>query len=161
MLVFYQLSQRKCCAASYMMILEYHEKYGRWCNFSRRDRDFCFIILVFRDEIEIRYCYSHVSRRERETQIEFLKVEREKSQSILTRSRENENSRWSLIPMQTFGGELREKICQNGPFYVFEFINRTQEIKQNHLNRSKVHLGTMAYIKRDLGKYVDIFRLIH
>ena len=63
----------------YMMILEYHEKYGRRCNFSRRDRDFCFIILVFRDEIEIRYCYSHVSRRERETQIEFLKVEREKS----------------------------------------------------------------------------------
>ena len=79
LLVFYQLSQRKCCAASYMMILEYHDRYGRRCNFSRRDRDFCFIILVFRDEIEIRYCYSHVSRRERETQIEFLKVEREKS----------------------------------------------------------------------------------
>ena len=26
LLVFYQLSQRKCCAASYMMILEYYEK---------------------------------------------------------------------------------------------------------------------------------------
>ena len=61
--------------------------------YARRDRDFGSIILMFRDEIEITYCYSHVSRRERETQIEFLKVEREKSQSILTRSRENENSR--------------------------------------------------------------------
>ena len=35
LLVFHQLSQRKCCAASYMMILEYHEKYGRRCNFYR------------------------------------------------------------------------------------------------------------------------------
>ena len=69
------------------------ENYIRCSHLARRDRDFHFIILMFRDEIEITYCYSHVSRRERETQIEFLKVEREKSQSILTRSRENENSR--------------------------------------------------------------------
>ena len=41
-----------------------------------RDRDFHFIILMFRDEIEITYCYSHVLRRERETEIEFLTVER-------------------------------------------------------------------------------------
>ena len=75
---------------------KYRDKIENYVNFShlaRRDRDFGSIILMFRDEIEITYCYSHVSRRERETQIEFLKVEREKSQSILTRSRENENSR--------------------------------------------------------------------
>ena len=56
-------------------------------HLARRDRDFGSIILMFRDEIEITYCYSHVSRRERETQIEFLKVKREKSQSILKRTR--------------------------------------------------------------------------
>ena len=69
------------------------ENYVNCSHLARRDRDFGSIILMFRDEIEITYCYSHVSRRERETQIEFLKVEREKSQSILTRSRENENYR--------------------------------------------------------------------
>ena len=69
------------------------KNYVNCSHLTRQDRDFGFIILMFRDEIEITYCYSHVSRRERETQIEFLKVEREKSQSILTRSRENENSR--------------------------------------------------------------------
>ena len=69
------------------------ENYINCSHLARRDRDFHFIILMFRDEIEITYCYSHVSRRERETQIECLKVEREKCQSILTRSRENENSR--------------------------------------------------------------------
>ena len=35
--------------------------------------------------------------------------------------------------------------CQNGSFYVFGLINRTQGIKQNHLNRSSKHLGTTAY----------------
>ena len=69
------------------------ENYITCSHLARQDRDFHFIILMFRDENEIIYCYSHVSRRERETQIEFLKVEREKCQSILTRSRENENSR--------------------------------------------------------------------
>ena len=69
------------------------ENYVNCSHLARRDRDFHFIILMFPDEIEITYCYSHVPRRERETQIEFLKVEREKSHSILTRSRENENSR--------------------------------------------------------------------
>ena len=72
------------------------ENYVNCSHLARRDRDFGSIILMFRDEIEITYCYSHVSRRERETQIEFLKVEREKSQSILTRPREHENSCWSL-----------------------------------------------------------------
>ena len=67
---------------------------------------FHFNILMFQDEIEITYCYSHVSRREWETQIEFLKVEREKSQSIFTRSRENENSRWSLYPACVFCPQL-------------------------------------------------------
>ena len=69
------------------------ENYITCSHLARQDQDFDFIILMFRDEIEITYCYSHVSRREQETQIEFLKVAREKSQSILTRSRENENSR--------------------------------------------------------------------
>ena len=44
LLVFHQLSQRKCCAASYMMILEYHEKYGRRCNFSRQDRELYYLL---------------------------------------------------------------------------------------------------------------------
>ena len=66
------------------------ENYVNCSHLARRDRDFGSIILMFRDEIEITYCYSDVSRRERETQIEFLKVEWEKSRSILTRSRENE-----------------------------------------------------------------------
>ena len=74
-------------------------------KFSRQDRDFHFIILMFRDEIEITYCYSHVSRRERELEIEFLTVEREKSQSILTRSRENENSRYCLLQLCTQNGD--------------------------------------------------------
>ena len=69
------------------------ENYVNCSHLTRRDRNFGSIILMFRDEIEIIYCYSHVSRRERETQIEFLKIEREKSQSILTKSRENENFR--------------------------------------------------------------------
>ena len=72
------------------------DNYITCSHLARRDRDFHFIILMFRDEIEITYCYSHVSRREWETQIECLKVEREKYQSILTRSCENKNSRWSL-----------------------------------------------------------------
>ena len=55
------------------------ENYVTCSHLARRDRDFHFIILMFPDKIEITYCYSHVSRRERETQIEFLKVEREKS----------------------------------------------------------------------------------
>ena len=58
------------------------ENYVNCSHLARRDRDFGSIILMFRDKIEITYCYSHVSRQERETQIEFLKVKREKSQEI-------------------------------------------------------------------------------
>ena len=53
---------------------------------------------MFRDEIEITYRYSHVSRRERQTQIEFLKVEREKYQSILA-------DLWRLLPLQVVFSE--------------------------------------------------------
>ena len=35
--------------------------------------------------------------------------------------------------------------CQNGSFYVFGLINRSQGIKQNYLNRSSKYLGTTAY----------------
>ena len=67
----------------YMIILAHHEKYGRKYNFlrrdrelyySRRDQDFHFINLIFRDKIEITYCNLYAWRRERETQVEFLKV---------------------------------------------------------------------------------------
>ena len=60
--MFHQLSQRKCCVASNMMILEYYEKYG---NFRDKIEIFillfsCFetrsrlhiVILMFRDENE-------------------------------------------------------------------------------------------------------------
>ena len=46
------------------------------------------IILVFRDENEITYCYSHVSRRDRDLRKSFLMVEQEKMKLTLV-----ENSR--------------------------------------------------------------------
>ena len=64
LLVFHQLSQRKCCAASYMMILEYHEKYGRRCNFSRRDRELYYLLSPGETRSRFSFYHSHVSRRD-------------------------------------------------------------------------------------------------
>ena len=50
-------------------------------------------ILVFRDENEITYCYSHVSRRDRDFRKSFLVVEREKMKlTLVENSRDREFS---------------------------------------------------------------------
>ena len=60
---------------------------------ARRDRDYHMTILIFRDENEITYCYSRVSRRDRDFKKSFLMVEREKMKLTLTRIHGIENSR--------------------------------------------------------------------
>ena len=50
-------------------------------------------ILVFRDENEIPFCYSHVSRRDRDFRKSFLVVEREKMKlTLVENSRDREFS---------------------------------------------------------------------
>ena len=50
-------------------------------------------ILVFRDENETKYCYSHVSRRDRDFRKSFLMVEREKMKlTLVENSRDREFS---------------------------------------------------------------------
>ena len=50
-------------------------------------------ILVFRDENETKYCYSHVSRRDRDFRKSFLVVEREKMKlTLVENSRDREFS---------------------------------------------------------------------
>ena len=50
-------------------------------------------ILVFRDENEISYCYSHVSRRDRDFRKSLLVVEREKMKlTLVENSRDREIS---------------------------------------------------------------------
>ena len=44
-------------------------------------------------------------------------------------------------------------VCNNGSFYVFDLTNRIQGIKQNHMNRSKEHLGTVYYIYQIVFPY--------
>ena len=66
LLVFHQLCQRKYCAALYMMILEYHEKYGRRCNFSRRDRELYYLLSPGETRSRFSFYHSHVSRRYRD-----------------------------------------------------------------------------------------------
>ena len=51
------------------------------------------IIVLLRDEKEITYCYSHVSRRDGDFKKSFLMVEREKMKLALTRISGIENSR--------------------------------------------------------------------
>ena len=61
------------------------------------------------------------------------------------------------------------EICHNGSFYVFELTSRTQGIKQNHMNRSKEHLGTVYYIHQIVFPYttqvthqnLNIITLLH
>ena len=60
-------------------------------------------ILVFRDENEITYCYSRVSRRDRDFRKSFLMVEREKMKLTLTRIPGIKNSRWALVQGGTLG----------------------------------------------------------
>ena len=59
-------------------------------------------ILVFRDENEITYCYSHVSRRDRDLRKSFLVVEREKmKRTLVENSRDREislTSDWNTAP---------------------------------------------------------------
>ena len=50
-------------------------------------------ILIFRDENEIPFCYSHVSRRDRDFRKSFLVVEREKMKlTLVENSRDREFS---------------------------------------------------------------------
>ena len=59
-------------------------------------------ILVFRDEIEIPFCYSHVSRRDRDFRKSFLVVEREKIKlTLVENSRDRE---FSLTSAMNRGG---------------------------------------------------------
>ena len=61
-------------------------------------------ILVFRDENEIPFCYSHVSRRDRDFRKSFLVVEREKMKLTLV-----ENSRDREFSLTSDSGEENEK----------------------------------------------------
>ena len=55
-------------------------------------------ILVFRDENEIPFCYSHVSRRDRDFRKSFLVVEREKMKmTLVENSRDREFSLTSVV----------------------------------------------------------------
>ena len=55
-------------------------------------------ILVFRDENEIPFCYSHVSRRDRDFRKSFLAVEREKMKlTLVENSRDREFSLTSVL----------------------------------------------------------------
>ena len=60
-------------------------------------------ILVFRDENEIPFCYSHVSRRDRDFRKSFLVVEREKMKlTLVENSRDREfslTSGWYLVEL--------------------------------------------------------------
>ena len=54
-------------------------------------------ILLFRDENEITYCYSHVSRQDRDLRKSFLVVEREKMKlTLVENSRDREFSLTSV-----------------------------------------------------------------
>ena len=103
LLVFHHLSQRKCCAASYMMILEYHEKYGRRCNFSRRDQELYYLLSPGETRSRFSFYYSHVLRRDRDYKLSFscFKTRTRNAdwiyQGRAKKSRENKNSRWALL----------------------------------------------------------------
>ena len=59
-------------------------------------------ILIFRDENEISYCYSHVSRRDRDFKKSFLVVEREKMKlTLVENSRDREFSLTSALKSMT------------------------------------------------------------
>ena len=75
-------------------------------HLARRDGYYDMTIHIFRDENDIRYCYSHVSRRYRDFRQSFLVVEREKNEADSRRGfLEYESSRLPLsrLPLDPQG----------------------------------------------------------
>ena len=88
-------------------------------------------ILVFRDENEIPFCYSHVSRRDRDFRKSFLVVEREKMKlTLVENSRDREfslTSDWNAdVSCEGSTSRTKSKVCVVSPGgeEAETFINR-------------------------------------
>ena len=86
-------------------------------------------ILVFRDENETKYCYSHVSRRDRDFRKAFLVAEREKMKlTLVENSRDREFSLNSTTQINFMESNSPALLCLNVQKWV-KCDNRVKPVR--------------------------------